>query len=281
MIVKIKSHKRPAFEKILNYMLHSKDRLFNKEGKSFIATHNLKGNSISEWTKQYKVNEEFRLRKRKDSVYLTHEILSWHKDDAKHITLAKMEDMAREYVRLRNPRGIYLAVPHFDREHYHIHILASGIEFRTGKSMRLSKQNLQKLKKDIQQYQIERFPELSKSVVEHGKKEKSLVSDKEYQLKLRTGRETEKEKLLGLLKACYRKSTSRESFYKMINECGLKTYDRGGKIRGVVYKDYKFRFKRLGFTEERINGLDRSGIRQNELSKSRHVIRFQKKDRDR
>ncbi len=271
MIIKIKSHKRPVFEKVLKYMIHDKDRLFDKGGRSFAITHNLKGDSINEWVKQYKVNEEFRQRKRTDSVYLTHEILSWHKEDAKHITLAKMEEMAREYIRQRNPKGIYVAVPHFDREHYHIHILASGIEYKTGKSLRLAKPDLQKLKKDIQQYQVEHFPELSKSIVEHGKKEKSFTTDKEYQIKLRSGRETQKEQLMGMLKTCYKKAVSKETFYKLLNECGLKTYDRGGRISGVVFKNYKFRFKRLGYSQERLAELDRTLKRKTVLKKSRGI----------
>src|SRR6266513_3049681 len=104
MIVKIKSHKRAVFGKILKYMLDNKDRLFDKEGRSFAITHNLKGNSIESWEKQYKTNEHFRQRRRSDSVLLTHEILSWHREDEKHITIAKLEAMAREYIRLRNPK---------------------------------------------------------------------------------------------------------------------------------------------------------------------------------
>ena len=54
-----------------------------------------------------------------------------------------MEEMAREYIRLRHPKGIFVAVPHFDKQHYHIHICATGIEFKTGKSLRLTKTELQ------------------------------------------------------------------------------------------------------------------------------------------
>ena len=72
----------------------------------------------------------------------THEIISFHKDDAKNITLDKLEDIARQYVRERNEKGMFVAVPHFDKEHYHIHICASGIEYKTGKAMRLSKMDL-------------------------------------------------------------------------------------------------------------------------------------------
>lgn len=237
-------------------MIHDKDRLFDKNGRSFAITHNLKGNSIEEWEEQFKLNESYRLRKRTDSVYLTHEIISLHRDDAKHITLEKLQTIANEYIFQRNPHGMYVAVPHFDKEHYHIHICASGIEYKTGKSLRLNKPNLLALKKNIQQFQIERFPELSNSVVKHGGKEKSLLTDKEYQIKLRTGRETGKGLVIGMLKTCYKKAISIETFYQLVKESGLKTYERGGKITGVEDGKYKYRFSRLGFTEERINDLE-------------------------
>lgn len=250
-------------------MVHNKDRLVDQNKRSFAVTHNLKGNTIAQWVKQYKENETHRLRNRIDSVKLTHEILSWHKDDAKNISLEKMEAMAREYIQKRNPRGIYVAIPHFDKSHYHVHICASGVEYKTGKSLRLSKIDLQKLKVDIQNYQKEKFPELSKSVVEHGKKDENRLTEKEYQLKLRTGRETEKEKLTAALKTCYKKSNSRETFFQLLKECGIKTYERGGKITGVVSDDKKFRFNRLGYTEDRLLYLDRSIIRESELKEMR------------
>jgi len=256
-------------------MLNDKDRLFDKEGRSFAITHNLRGNSIDEWGKQFKNNEQYRLRKRSDSVYITHEMLSWHRDDGKHITLAKMETMVREYIRQRNPKGMYVAVPHFDREHYHIHICASGIEYKTGKSLRLSKPELLKLKKDIQQYQIEQFPELSKSVVQHGKS-KSLLSDKEYQIKLRIGRETEKEKVIELLKTCDKKANSKEIFLQLLKKSGLRTYDRNGKTTGVVYGNYKFRFSRLGFLGQMFDELSKFEKRENELKKTRNHQENQK-----
>lgn len=250
--------------------MHDKDRLFDKEKRSFAITHNLKGNSIEEWDQQYKINEQFRQRKRSDSVLLTHEILSWHREDAKHITLAKMEEMAREYINKRNPNGMYVAVPHFDKEHYHIHICASGIEYRTGKSLRLPKADLLKLKKEIQEFQIERFPELSKSVVAHGKKGKSLTSEKEYQIKLRTGRETNKEQVMGILNTCYKKADSREIFFKLLKGCNVETYERNGEVNGVLFQNYKFRFNKLGFNEDRMKELDKCKRREGEIRESRN-----------
>lgn len=259
-------------------MVHDKDRLFDKDGKSFVITHNLKGRKIDGWVEQYKLNETFRKIKRSDSIKLTHEILSWHKEDSENMSLEKMEEMAREYIRERNPNGIYVAVPHFDKNHYHIHVCASGVEFRTGKSLRMSKVEFQKLKKDIQDYQIGHFPELSKSIVAHGKKDKTRLTEKEYQYKLRTCRATEKELLAGMLKTCYKAATSKDDFFKKLKECGLKTYDRSGKTTGLVYGSHKFRFNRLGYTEERMEELNKSFKKGKELreirgNKERNITR--------
>jgi hypothetical protein len=280
MIIKIKSHKRQVFKQILEYMLNDKDRLFDENKNSFAITHNLKGKTVAEWQKQYKANEEFRKTKRSDSVYLTHEILSWHRDDAKYITLAKMEEMAREYIRQRNPKGMFVAVPHFDKQHYHIHICASGIEYKTGKSLRLTKPELQNLKKNIQQFQIEQFPELSKSIVQHGRKDKSVLTDKEYQIKLRTGRETDKEQLIGMLKTCYKKANSKDTFFHLLRECKLVPYERGGKTSGIIFKNKKFRLKGLGFTQQRLEELDNSLIRKNELNKIRQNTKEKNPERE-
>jgi Relaxase/Mobilisation nuclease domain len=264
MIIKIKTHKRPSFKALINYMIHDKDRLFDEKGKSFLLTHNVKGKNMDGWVRQFEKNETFRLRKRSDSVYCTHEILSWHRDDAKNIQPEMLESMVKEYIRLRNSGGMFIAAAHYDRSHYHVHICASGIEYRTGKTMRLSKVSLQKLKKDIQNYQIEKFPELSKSIVRHGSHNK-LKNDKEIQFKLRSGRESDKEQLLGILKTCYKNANSKETFFELLAECGVKNYERGGKMSGVVFQDRKFRLWKLGIGDDRISELNKTIHRKKEL----------------
>jgi len=270
MIVKIKSHKRAVFGRVLQYMVGSKDRLIDPNGRSFIITHNLKSRSLANWEKQYRDNEALRLRHRKDSVLLTHEILSWHKDDSANMTLEKMEAIAREYIRQRNPKGLYVAVPHFDKEHYHVHLCVSGLEYKTGKSLRMSRSELGKLKKDIQQYQIEKYAELSKSTVRHGLGDRSAMTDTEYQIKRRTGRETGRELVSAMLKTCYKKANSKETFLELLKESGLKIYERSGKVTGVMQNDgTKFRFSRLGFTEERLRDLEKTNIRGRDLGRMR------------
>lgn len=293
MIIKIKSHKRPSFKQLLNYLINDKDRLFDKKGRSFVLTHNIKGDSITAWVKQYQSNELKRYRKRNDSNYLTHEIISFHKEDAKNISLEKMELLAREYIKQRNPQGLYVAVPHFDCGHYHIHFCVSGIS-KTGRSLGTSKSGLHKLKKDIQHFQQLHFPELSKSIVNHGEKgdrnKKKLIAkgaaeneisltDKEYQYKRRTGRQTEKENLIGILKTCYKKSNSKNDFFLLLKECGLETYERSGKITGIKKANIKFRFSRLGFTEQRIDDLNKFAEREKEINNKRNKSKIINRNR--
>ena len=261
MIVKVKSHKRPSFKALLNYMVHDKDRLFDDSGKSLCIKHNVKGNDIESWVNQFKENEKLRLRKRKDTVYCPHEILSWHRDDAGKVTLEKLDDMTREYIKLRNPKGMFIAIPHFDRDHYHMHICTSGIEYRTGHSMRLSKSAFGKLKLDIQKFQKERFPEFEKSVVNHGAKSKRRGKE------LENIKHDEKDKryISAILKTCYKKANSVKSFESLIQDSGLITYRRGGRLSGLIFNERRYRLSKLGFDVQHLNFLERNTVRKSEL----------------
>jgi hypothetical protein len=266
MIIKIKSFKKPQFKKLLEYILHDENRLYDRKNRSFFITHNLRGRRIEQLVEQFKENEKFRKRKRKDNVQLTHEIISFHKADSENITIEKLEEIAREYIKQRNSRGLYVAVPHFDKEHFHIHICASGVEYRTGKSLRMTKAGFQKLKKEIQNYQIAQYPELSKSLVKHDKKTKSIQTEKEYQERLRTGRATKKEVLVEVIGGCLKGSHTKEEFFTKLKELSIKTYQRRGKVTGVVLDNIKFRFIRLGFDKERLEELEIIEKRGNELN---------------
>jgi Relaxase/Mobilisation nuclease domain len=265
MILKVKPYKKPDFLRLFNYMMDKEEKLLNEDGKAFLLTHNVKGKRIEQWVQEFKKNEEHRLHKRKNQNHLTHDIISFHTYE--HVSLEQMEEITREYISQRNPNGMFIAVGHFDK-HPHIHIATSSIEFRTGRTMRMSKAQFQKLKESMQQYQQEKYPELSKSIINY-KTKKGSIKDKEFQIKLRTGRETQKEQLIGILKTCYKKANNKETFFQLMEDCGLKVYSRGGKISGVHFANKKFRLKRIGFTEERLDELDKSLYRGRELKETR------------
>lgn len=275
MIAKILPIKKPIYFKLLDYVVNDKDRLFDDKGRSFLITHNIMGIDIKEWIKQFKENETFRKIHKSNSVLLYHEIISFHKED--DVSLEIMEDITREYIQLRNSGGMFVAVPHFDKDHYHIHLAISGLEYRTGNAMRLSKTDLAQLKQRIQKYQIEKYPELNKSVVNHGNSVKKVLvlPDKEYQIKRRTGRATDKENVIEILKDCYKKAKSPKDFFEMIREYWAEPYVRGGKISGVVFQGRKFRLKRIGFSSDKIEELDREmGLKKVRENKKNKVMKI-------
>lgn len=269
MIIKIKSNKKPTFRSLLKYMFNNRDRLKDSSNNSFTLIHNLKDGGIENWHKQLIQNEHFRKVKRSNSVYFTHEILSWHKDDRKHLTLDKMEAMTNEYIARRNPKGIYVATAHFDKGHYHVHILASGIEYRTGKSLRMSRTEFSDLKKGMQEYQLSKYPELQMSVVKGKIKGRTRISDYECQYKLRTGQETKKEYISSILNICFKKADSTDRFYSLLKESGFETYKRTGKVTGVIYHNQKYRFTNFNITEDMLQGFKNTMERKYELSRQR------------
>lgn len=269
-IVKIKTYKKPKFEYLLRYMCESEDRLFDASGKSFTIRHNVRGKTIADWVRSFRENEQSRLRKRKNSVYLNHEIISFHRDDTRHLSMEKLETLVREYIQLRNPNGCYIAVPHFDRYHVHVHICSSAVQYRTGQSMRMSREEFSDLKRNFQDYQVRSFPELSRSVVRHGRKAAGKTSEKEQQFILRTGKVSKREQVREIVQECHRRASSEAEFYSLLKAHGMETYVRGGKVYGVVCQGRKYRFTAMGLdTTEKEKSL---GINKNVGKRRDHVI---------
>lgn len=248
-------------------MLGEKDRLMDSQGRSLLVTHNLRGKTIDGWVKQFKENEKYRLRKRKNSVYLNHEIISFHRDSTRHLSIEKLEQLVREYFRLRG-NMLAVATSHYDRYHIHLHICTSAIEYRTGKSMRMSRAELAALKKNLQEFQQERFPELSRSVVRHGKGSKRRSSEKEIQYKERTKKPSKRDQVKNMVNECFRTSKSEKEFFDRLKERELETYVRGGKVYGVVFETRKFRFKALG--------IDLAKERNIEVERNKELHQFKK-----
>lgn len=168
-IVKILSRHTPSYKSLISYIL--------KDGKNKapeIFRHNLRSQTLDGYTREFVENESFRKHARKDQIYLFHEILSFNaNEDSAKITPQAMKEIAKEYMRMRGRDGVMLGAVHRDKDHIHLHLCVSALKFRTGKSFRLSKAELQNLKISIQNYHKLKYPELSQSSPEHGKVEKT------------------------------------------------------------------------------------------------------------
>ncbi|WP_299884357.1 relaxase/mobilization nuclease domain-containing protein [uncultured Lacinutrix sp.] len=174
MIIKSKSYKHnKSFKTVVDYVLREAE-----QDDSFVLTRFIKGKNLSnnEISKQFYANEQHRINPRKNNVKLYMEILSFHSDDAKDLTNDKLKKIAREYLKLRSPLSVALVTAHKkEKDHVHLHILLSGVEYKTGKSIRISRDDFKnKVKLPMEQFQEKHFPELSKSAINHNPSKKKF-----------------------------------------------------------------------------------------------------------
>jgi len=248
MIIKIKAIKSPDFERLIRYILPKRHHR-SKRDMMFIFKHNLKGNRVEDWVKQFEENEAFRIHKRTGNTILTHEIISFNTEDSPYIDVEMMRDFTKKYIEYRGLRGMYIAVPHFDTDNFHIHLCCSGVEYRTGKAMRLSHKEFQSLKIRMQEYQMQKYPQLQHSIVRHGRG-KTHQKDREYQAQKRSGQASKRTRIKEKVRDISLRADSPDQFINLLENQDLKPYYRGRKLTGVISGKRKYRFKTLGVRDE-------------------------------
>lgn len=251
MIYKVLTRSTPSFGGLINYILNE-----NKVPEKQVFTHNIRSlnTDIKGITKEFLINESFRNFTRSDQIYLNHEIISFSALDRDKITQEVLSDIMDKYVSLRGPNGVYLGAIHQDKDHIHLHIAVSGLEYRTGKSFYLPKDKLLELKLELQEYQKEKYPELKNSLPKHGIN-KEYVTDREWQAMNRDGRNTIKQMIAPVIKDSFKKASSQKEFLELLTKHNLHYYERNGKPTGVIVDEMKIRFTRLGISKEQLNKL--------------------------
>jgi len=172
MIIKSKSYKHnKAFKTVVDYVLREAEL-----EDSFVLTKFIKGKELSkaEISKQFLQNEQYRVNPRKNNVKLFMEILSFKKENAKDLDNNKLKKIARHYLKLRSPLSVALVTAHKkEKDHIHLHILLSGVAYRTGKSVRISRDDFkEKVKIPMEIFQKKHFPELELSAINHNPSKK-------------------------------------------------------------------------------------------------------------
>ena len=173
-----------------------------------------------------------------------------------------------KYSSLRSPNSIAIATVHKnEKDHTHLHICFSGVQYKTGKSIRISKDDFQnKVKLPMEKYQQEIFPELVLSKIRHEKSmshKKVLVKDNEKIIQ-NSGGISEKQGIVNQVENCFKTAKSEQEFYQKLQDSGLVLYSRGGKITGVQGKR-KYRFKTLGYTVDILHQLEQNPTLINRL----------------
>lgn len=235
---------------VARYVLDEKKQL--KSDNIFLIKHNLYGQTLAEFVRQFEANEANRIHKRSDQISLQHAILSWHRDDSNLITDGMLNDMAEEFIRLRGKNNLYLFSKHEDKSHIHLHGIVSATQLN-GYSSRMSRQNFAYLKTALQEYQKERYPELSHSLPRHGLAKEIGISEIKPEEFTRVGKTTQKETLRQIWHTAIRTAQSHEDLLQQFKDLGHLPYYKGDKLQGIAFDGKtKYRLTNLGMPTEKL-----------------------------
>lgn len=219
----------------------------------------MRARSIEGWTKELEANNALRIQKRRDNILIQHTVLSLSNKDAKHASSEMLKDLAKKFIDLRGMENMYIGTIHTDKDHLHIHLVMSPVQYMTGESNRISREKLHEIKVQLDTYQQEKYPQLIHSLPRHGRAKEAarILQEQEYQQQQRTGRLSQKQDVIEVLDATYQQANSLEDFLHKLQEQGHVPYYRTGKLTGIRYKGSgrKFRFRRLGFDQQKLQDL--------------------------
>lgn len=264
MILKtLRLKKQNSFGRLVRYVLT--DEKNQMRGETFMLTHNILGRTAKDITQEFIDNDNFRTNKRGNSVLLYHEILSFAPEDRMALTEEKLKDIAEKYIEIRCPKALVLALPHYEKDHVHLHFVVSGSEYHSQKLLRMDNKTFKQVRYSIEEYQLKTYPELSHSVAYTNKKERKKQNQREQdqnvrkerayhskKRKAKKGQKMDKERLSIAIRQMFELSQTAQDFVKLINKQDqLEHYTRNGRLAGVLYgseggKKRKYRFTTLG-----------------------------------
>jgi len=228
MIVKSMSRKVPSFGQLIGYI----DRDEGQE--DYRIRHNVWGRNPDLIRAEFERNGEL-LAKRKNGVYLYHEIISITR--AKGLSpqeqKARLRDIAENYIAARCPDNLVFGGLHQDKEHsYHYHLMVSANRAGETGRLRLSKAQFREVQVSLERHVLETYPELEQKVAIDKRSERGRKKG-EAELERRTGSRPKREEVLERVLAAYNASRDRQSLLDALGREGLELYVRG-KTLGVV-----------------------------------------------
>lgn len=247
MIIKSMSRKDKSFGQLVAYMSD-----IAKSDEQYNIYHNIYSRKIEDIELEFMQNAEY-VPKRKNGVYMYHEILSISK--AEHLDENKQKALLREiayqYAKERAEHNLIFATLHDDHDHHlHYHFLISSNAVGESKKTRLSKVQFDRFKKDLENRTLEHFPELEQKVIINQQAGEKL-SRKGGERKRRTGKTPQRDELKNKLSEIFTSVSTKQDFFTALGEMGLELYVRGKTI-GVkdIEHDRNHRLKTLGLLDE-------------------------------
>ena len=249
MIIESWSRKSVSFSQVLDYINRPSEK-----GRSPVF-HNLDGESdkLEAVAAEFLSNYHGFHSRRKNGVVLFHEVLSFSPKDRDFLAQRPeiLNELCRDYLKLRAPDALGYAKAHFDTRNPHIHCLISGNLIESSKSLRLSKAAFRNIQRTMEDRQRLMFPEIQHSFAFRNRSDKEAVKtpqlQKEAGRRLGGAKETLKGRLAQFVKLHIGQAASMSEFEAGLLKEGFSLYRRTGKLAGVVdAKGRRFRFSTLG-----------------------------------
>ena len=228
MIIKSMSRKVPSFAQLLSYIEREPGQ------EEFCIRHNLMARDMERIRTEFERNGTL-LRKRKNGVYLYHEIISITR--AKGLSAKEQKDrlyqIAQNYIAARCPDNLVFGGLHQDKDHsYHMHLMISANRAGQQNRLRLSKGQFREIQVQLEAHVLENFPELEQTLA-IGKVSDRRLKKGEVELERRTGKRPKREEVLERVQNAFDLSQDRDSFFEALGRNDLELYVRGKNL-GVV-----------------------------------------------
>jgi hypothetical protein len=200
------SRKVPSFGQLIGYI----DRDEGQE--EWRIRHNGWARDPERIRGEFERNGEL-LQKRKNGVYLYHEIIS--------ITRAKglspeeqklrLRDIAENYIAARCPDNLVFGNLHQDKDHsYHYLLMISSNRAGETGRLRLTKAQFREVQVGLERHVLENYPELEQKVAIDKRSERGRKKG-EAELERRTGKRPKREEVLERVTTAFEASQDRQS----------------------------------------------------------------------
>lgn len=249
MIIKSLSRKEPTFGQLIDYIVTEADdkHIYSRN----LYTADLKNTA----SVRAEFQENFTcLKRQKNSNALYHEVISISKAE---IDIEKQKEslleIVDEYVKARAKNCLVYGRIHEADNNLHLHIVISSNEVGKTKNHYVTKKEFSEIKKGLEKYVLEKYPELSQKIVINKTKREDSVSVKEFELKKRTGKMTKRESMQYRLTQIFNSSSTREQFIEKLRADNIEIYIRGKNIGFIDLSDdkkRKYRLNKLGLSKE-------------------------------
>jgi len=240
MIIKSMSRKEPSFGALMAYI----DRELGTE--THRVRHNVMGRGADPIRAEFERNASL-LKKRKNGVYLYHEIISITRaqglDDKAQQEL--LHQIVQHYIDARCPENLVYGGLHQDKDHsHHFHLMISANRAGETGRLRLTKKQFRNIQVQLEAHVLEKHPELEQKVaIDKRAEHRRTRGAQEHER--RTGRPPSRtDALRGRVQAAYDQADSREAFEAALTEQGFRHEPRG-KISARLIDEYTGKVHRV------------------------------------